>query len=73
MTLNTWGMYAAGKKEKKMSHDGEDLSAAKPERGRLRGTLGAGTIKQEEKRFKRERPVGWVARAGSMVWDLKGS
>ena len=35
--------------KKKMSHDGEDLSAAKPERGRLRGTLGAGTIKQEEK------------------------
>ena len=37
------------KEEKKMSHDGEDLLAAKPERGRLRGTLGAGTIKQEEK------------------------
>ena len=28
------------KRKKKMSHDGEDLSAAKPERGRLRGTLG---------------------------------
>ena len=41
VTLNPWGMYAAGRKgRKKMSHDGEDLSAAKPERGRLRGTLG---------------------------------
>ena len=56
-----------------MSQEREDLSAAKPERGRLQETLGAGTIKQEEKRFKRERPVGWGARAGSMVWDLKGS
>ena len=37
------------------------------------GPLGAGTTKREEKRFKRERPVGWGARAGSMVWDLKGS
>ena len=35
------------------------------------GPLGA--IKQEEKRFERERPVGWGTRAGSMVWDLKGS
>ena len=37
------------RKRRKMSLEGEDLSAAKPERGRLRGTLGAGTAKQEEK------------------------
>ena len=49
VTLDPWGMYAAGKKEKRNELRGEDLSAAKQERGRLRGTLGAGTTKQEEK------------------------
>ena len=37
------------------------------------GPLVAGTTKQEEKRFKRERPVGWGAREGSIIWDLKSS
>ena len=40
VTLNPWGMYAAGRKRRKMSQEREDLSAAKPVRGRLRGTLG---------------------------------
>ena len=61
------------KKKKKMSHEGEDLSAAKPERGRLRGTLGGRYNQARRKEVNRERPVGWRARAGSMVWDLKGS
>ena len=30
-------MYDAGMKEKKMSQEGEDLSAAKPERGSIKG------------------------------------
>ena len=61
------------RKRRKMSQEREDLSAAKPERVDYGGPLGAGTIKREEKRFKRERPVGWGARAGSTIWDLKGS
>ena len=64
-------MYAAGKKEKKNEPREQDLSAAKPERGRLRGTL-EGRYNQA-RRKERERPVGWGARAGSMVWDLKSS
>ena len=66
-------MYAAGKKEKKMNQGGKDLLAAKPERGRLRGTLGGRYSQARRKGVKRERPVGWGARAGSMVWDLKSS
>ena len=59
------------RKRTKVSQEREDLSAAKPERGRLRGTL-EGRYNQA-RRKERERPVGWGARAGSMVWDLKGS
>ena len=73
VTLNPGACMQLERKRRETSHDGEDLSAAKPERGRLRGTLGGRTTKQDEKRFKRERPVGWGARAGSMVWYLKGS
>ena len=56
-----------------MSQEGEDLSTAKPERGRLRGTLGGRYNQARRKGVKRERPVGWGARAGSIVWDLRGS
>ena len=55
-----------------MSQEGEDLSAAKPERGRLRGTLG-GRYNQARTGLKREQPVGWGAREGSIIWDLKSS
>ena len=72
VTLDPWGMYAAGKKEKRNELRGEDLSAAKPERGRLRGTPG-GRYNQARKGVERERPVGWGARAGSIIWDLQGS
>ena len=40
VTLNPWGMYAAGRNSIKMSQEREDLPATKLERGRLRGTLG---------------------------------
>ena len=56
-----------------MSQAEEDLSAAKPERGRQRGTLGGRYNQERRKGVKRERPVGWGAGAGSIVWDLKGS
>ena len=73
VTLNPWGMYAAGRKRRKMRQEREDLSAAKPERGRLRGTLGGRCNQARRKGVKRERPVGWGARAGSTIWDLRGS
>ena len=56
-----------------MIQEEEDLSAAKPERGRLRGTIGGRYSEARRKGVKRERPVRWGARAGSIVWDLKGS
>ena len=31
--LDPWGMYAAGKKRRKMNKEGRDMLAAKPERG----------------------------------------
>ena len=72
--MDPWGIDAAGKKRRrKMSQEGEGLSPAKPERGRLRGTLGGRHNQARRKGVKRERPVGWGARAGSIVWDLKGS
>ena len=77
VTFNPWGMYAAGrkrrKKRKKMSQEREDLSAAKLERGRLRGTLAGRCNQARRKGVKREGPVGWGAREGSIIWDLKSS
>ena len=74
VTLDAWGIYAAGKKKRRtMSQEGEDLSAAKPERVRLLGTLGGRYYQARRKGVKRERPVGWGARAGAIIWDLKGS
>ena len=72
--VEPWGMYAAGKNEKKNE----------PRRGRPVGwEARTGSTSGDpwwqvqpsktKKRFQRERPVGWGARAGSMVWDLKGS
>ena len=61
--VHPWVMYAAGRKRRKMSQEREDLSAAKPERGRLRGTLWGRYNQARKKGFKRERPVGWGARA----------
>ena len=46
--LAPWGMYAAGKKEEK--------SAAKPERGRLQGTLGGRYKQARLKEVKQNRP-----------------
>ena len=56
-----------------MSQEGEHLSAAKPERGRLRGTLGGKYNQARRQAVQWERPVGWGAKAGSIRWDLKGS
>ena len=56
-----------------MNQEGKDLLAAKPERGRLRGTLGGRYSQARRKGVKRERSVDWGARAGSIIWDLKGS
>ena len=59
------------RKRRKVNQDGEDLSAAKPERGRLRGTLGGRYNQARRTEVKRERPVGWGAREGSIIWDLE--
>ena len=46
------------KKEKTIHQEGEDLLDAKPERGRLRGTLGGRYSQARRTGVKRERPVG---------------
>ena len=56
-----------------MSQEGEDLSGAKPERGRLRVTLGGRDSQARRKGVTRERQVGWRARAGLIIWALEGS
>ena len=56
-----------------MNREGEDMSVAKPEWGRLRATLGGRYSQARKNGVKRERPGGWGAREGSMVWNLKDS
>ena len=57
---------------RKMRREREGLSAAKPERGQLGGTLGGRYNQARRKGVKRER-LGWGAREGSIIWDLKSS
>ena len=54
VTLNPW---PPERKRREMSQEGEDLSAAKPERDRLRGTLWGRYNQARRKGVKRERPV----------------
>ena len=54
-------MYAAGRKRRKMSQEREDLSAAKPQRGQLRGTL---EVRYNQARRK-EVQTGTVGGLGS--------
>ena len=61
------------RKRRIKSQEVEDVSAAKAERGRQRETLGGRYNQAKRHGVKRKRPVGWGARAGSMVWYLKGS
>ena len=56
-----------------MSQEREDLSAAKPERGRLRGTLEGRYNQARRKEFQAGTAGGLGSQSGSMVWDLKGS
>ena len=55
-----------------MRQEREDLSAAKPERGRLRGTLGAGTIKQEKKEVQAGTAGGLGSQSGVDGMGLQG-
>ena len=41
--------------------------------GRSRGTFRGRYNQETRKGVKRKRPVGWRAREGSIIWDLKGS
>ena len=53
-----------------MNREGKDLLAAKPERSRLRGTLGSRCRQARRRGVKRERLVGWGARAGRQYGTL---
>ena len=67
------GHVCRWKKNKKNDPREGRLVSYKAEQGRLRGTLGGRYNQARRKGVKRERPVGWGARAGPIIWDLKSS
>ena len=73
VTLNPWGMYAAGENEKNEPRGGKTFRLQRHNGVDFGGALGVRCNQARRKGVKRERPVGWRASAGSTIWDLKGS
>ena len=72
VTVNPWGMYTAGKKEKKNEPRGGKASWLQSQHGgRLRETLWGRYNQARRKSVKGTRPVGWGASTGSIIWDLR--
>ena len=67
VTLNPWGMYAAGKKEKINEQRGRKAFRLQSQnRVEYGGPLRAGTVKQEEKRSSGNGGLGSQIGVGSM-------
>ena len=73
VTLSLWGMYAAGKKEKGNEPRGGRHVGCKARMGSTTGDPWGQVQSSKKNGVKRERPGGWGAREGSMVWNLKDS
>ena len=72
VTLNPWGMYAAGENEKNEPRGGKTFRLQRHNGVDFGGALGVRCNQARRKGVKRER-LGWGAREGSIIWDLKSS